>query len=165
LHWLPDRISQICAGFHHHRLPVGPIDVEAEWIRHRRDTGRLHLWQPGLGCTIGKIGKIFPACCVRKIISNCIQREIKNIRADRRRRVAVKKAAFQIAAKTESIILDISDAGGDGEACQAGAIIERVISDALYAVWNSNVGKAGARVKFVFCNAGDAIGKCNISQA
>src|SRR5581483_880299 len=37
--WMPDRIGQTRAGFHHHDPAAGPIDVEAKLIRAHPETG------------------------------------------------------------------------------------------------------------------------------
>src|ERR1039458_1173135 len=52
----PSGVSQISAGFHYHRLPAGPVDIEAELIRLHAKAGisGLRLRQPERGWTTGK---------------------------------------------------------------------------------------------------------------
>ncbi len=49
LNRLPIGIGQIRAGFHHYRLPAGPIDVETEFMRAGAGSGRQHLRSPKRG--------------------------------------------------------------------------------------------------------------------
>ena len=172
---LPIGIGKIGAGFNHHHLSAGPLDVEIELIRLSAgiDAGRLHLrqprrsWQP----TIRRA----PVCGSGQIINGC--KDERKSRCPIAWGIAHKVDFRQVEAELESAASNVGDTIGNRIAACAKASrilnqrgLARIEQDSVHAaiggiVWSHCYCLQRVYLECSGSDAGDAAADGDVGQA
>src|SRR5579863_3701890 len=159
----PDRVAQIGASFHDHRLPADPVDVEAELISHYAKAGIASLDARipyGGGQAAKRIG---PPARTWQII-NCSRIPGENRITSVLRRISKEKNVRQTGTVVERKDADGPKTGGNGYSNQFVTSGKGPCVNVCYSVQDCHIGQEIAVQEYVTPDVPDAAGDCDVSE-
>jgi hypothetical protein len=161
---LPDGIYEIGGGFDDDGLVVGATEEEFEFVALYGCIANLKLWsQHDRGQTVKGRAPAGGASLIINFRDGCVDTE-ENIFV---RRGGIPKAVNgdKVVALVKRILLDVGDAGRNGNAGQSRAFTTHFFGNGAKMAGQRDVGQAAALKKHIITKVGDAAGKCDARQA